>query len=725
MNSKNRLRFLSMLTLTALLFTSVGLPAVAATDNTSDHTLSDNAVIEDAEYAEVMLGGVLTGDLSNEQMFAAEAHRNNRNGHTHYGRYGYAARPVASYIEKVGTGYMKVNAGNDAVNVTYLDDKFSVKSDKTVKMELPIFGGFYMGKDAYYIVFGKSNEEHSDSAEVIRVVKYDTNWNKTAETSIKGFNTAIPFRAASLRITEYGGHLYVRTAHQMYNGHQASVMLDILESDMTLVDSLSEVVMSTFGYVSHSFDQYLVIDDKQNIICLDHGDAYPRSAVLNICGKKAGTNDKSGYATAINLIEYYPLPMEDYSYNYTGANVGGLTFSESAYLTVGSIVTQDEKTLANKDFNVYITVTNRANNSTTVLKLTSFDGKAEYAGNPFISKINNNKFLVVWPLLGTKEGKIQYLYVDGSGKPLGNVYTAAGYLSDCQPIVDGEAVIWYEDDGTKSNYYVIDGEGKLSVNNKEKQSTEETPETEEEVESEQAGVLVAGQKVDISKIYATYNPGKYKISNKNVAKVSKTGIVTTKKAGSFTIAALEKVDGVWKTINGAPVIEYEVVKPVMSQIKLTYKDEKVDAHDFVENLPVSANVVWSVKTSKNNPVVAVDEKTGMVTALRSGSATLCMKIGEEGLAKVYKKKITVKIPNLSVKDDTTIKENASKKITLKNVKADTNVEWSVSNTAVLDLVLITQKNNQVKIIGKSAGTAVVTARVEGHSYSARIIVNEK
>ncbi len=45
-------------------------------------------------------------------------------------------------------------------------------------MELDIWGGFYNGDDAYYVVEGVNNESENDEAEVIRIIKYDKTWKR-------------------------------------------------------------------------------------------------------------------------------------------------------------------------------------------------------------------------------------------------------------------------------------------------------------------------------------------------------------------------------------------------------------------------------------------------------------------------------------------------------------------------------------------------------------------
>ena len=51
------------------------------------------------------------------------------------------------------------------------------------------------------------NKEESDECEVFRFVKYDKNWNRLAQCSVKGANTYIPFDAGGLSMTETDGKL--------------------------------------------------------------------------------------------------------------------------------------------------------------------------------------------------------------------------------------------------------------------------------------------------------------------------------------------------------------------------------------------------------------------------------------------------------------------------------------------------------------------------------------
>ena len=73
-----------------------------------------------------------------------------------------------------------------------------------------------IGKDARYIVFGQNNHESDNTKEVVRVVKYDDDWNKLGQCSITSKNVYEPFAKGPLRMTENDGILYIHTSRYIY-----------------------------------------------------------------------------------------------------------------------------------------------------------------------------------------------------------------------------------------------------------------------------------------------------------------------------------------------------------------------------------------------------------------------------------------------------------------------------------------------------------------------------
>ena len=61
---------------------------------------------------------------------------------------------------------MRVFYNGKKICIEYYDDNFNIKSKKSLDMELSIWGGFYAGSDAYYLVEGQANTGESDQAEV-------------------------------------------------------------------------------------------------------------------------------------------------------------------------------------------------------------------------------------------------------------------------------------------------------------------------------------------------------------------------------------------------------------------------------------------------------------------------------------------------------------------------------------------------------------------------------
>lgn len=98
-------------------------------------------------------------------------------------------------------GSVLLNAvGEDSIQVERYQSDGSSAGVRKIPKELPLCGGFFEGKDAYYLAFGQKNLEEQDSKEVYRVVKYDKNWNRLAAASVSGGQsvTTIPMIPSSI-----------------------------------------------------------------------------------------------------------------------------------------------------------------------------------------------------------------------------------------------------------------------------------------------------------------------------------------------------------------------------------------------------------------------------------------------------------------------------------------------------------------------------------------------
>ena len=95
-------------------------------------------------------------------------------------------------------------------------DSFQLTGQQKLDVELPLFGGCFCGESYNFLVFGQNNPDESNEVEVVRIVKYDKEWNRLDAASVRGANTSVPFDAGSLRMAESQDMLYIHTCHEMY-----------------------------------------------------------------------------------------------------------------------------------------------------------------------------------------------------------------------------------------------------------------------------------------------------------------------------------------------------------------------------------------------------------------------------------------------------------------------------------------------------------------------------
>ena len=354
---------------------------------------------------------------------------------------------VKSYLTVCDNGnYMRVQSGaiEGKLLVEYYSPDFEPLSTKLIDNELPIFGAFYDSGNNYYVLSGQENPKQNDSLEVFRITKYDKNWNKIKSCGLYGANTTVPFDAGSARMTHSGDHLLVRTCHEMYkssdgNNHQANVTIEVDMPSMTITDSYTGIMNVDYGYVSHSFNQFIKTDGN-HIVALDHGDAHPRSAVL----VKYNSDFTTGkffpsYFEQVSNIDVVTYP--EYTaghYNYTGAAIGGFDVSSSSYIVAQSTVDLDYINTS-KTRNVYVSAVSKDLSINKLNKITSYAEGTDSASAPQLVKINDNSFLLLW----ARDTKVSCVKLNADGTVNGSIHTFEGSLSDCQPVIKNGRAVWY------------------------------------------------------------------------------------------------------------------------------------------------------------------------------------------------------------------------------------------------------------------------------------------
>ena len=139
-----------------------------------------------------------SGTASSQPLYSSNA------GAQNYLGYGAQwAQPVKSYLyENAVGGVSRVEYYGNAVIVEDYDSSYRFLSRKEIHSELPIWGGFFAGATSNFLIFGKENPSQSNSAEVVRIVKYSKDWQRQGSYSLNGANTTVPFDAGSVRCTD-------------------------------------------------------------------------------------------------------------------------------------------------------------------------------------------------------------------------------------------------------------------------------------------------------------------------------------------------------------------------------------------------------------------------------------------------------------------------------------------------------------------------------------------
>ena len=371
------------------------------------------------------------------------------------------ASTVKSNLTELSDGrYERVEWVSDALYVEHYSDsyRFLDAAKITASTYTPtgatqvVWGGYFTGSQFNFVVTGQSNDNDSDSIVVMRVTKYSKNWNYLGNVEYSGINTYDPFSGGSLRMTEMNGELWIRTCHEMYKTsdgyhHQANMTFRIRESDLSKIDSETNVWnfdSSPMGYVSHSFNQFIVSTGSK-IYSADHGDAYPRAIV-------AKDITPGGSKQAYYFINFKGQTGN----NYTGSTLNGFeTANNGASLIAAGTITDQNKAYSGGSSgakNIWIGVAPTDGSQVSIKYLTNyeFDGNTT-ATDPALIKINENRFLALWSTTATNDsthGPVQYVFIDGQGNTVSPVYNMNGALSNCQPIVAGDNVVWYATGGS-------------------------------------------------------------------------------------------------------------------------------------------------------------------------------------------------------------------------------------------------------------------------------------
>ncbi|MBQ8967404.1 Ig-like domain-containing protein [Ruminococcus sp.] len=396
-------------------------------------------------------------------------------------------------------GYMRVAYKNGKVYVENYDKQLNFVDGKTIDMELPVWGGFYAGFDAYYLAEGQYNTEQTQDTEVIRVIKYDKNWNRLGAASVTcgtGCEVRYPFDLGGAEMCEYRNTLYLSTGHEGFvddsvgQGHQGLLFIGIEEDTMT-----PRVVDEDFW---HSFVQFIEMDGS-DLYMLQQSEG-SRCTLLSrydqgdLHSEVTSWGFSRGEENAV-VLEYGGKHTSAWAIACK-ASVDGMAVGKDNVLGLGISIDQSTYGTENESpYNIYLTVTPKLDLSTEATKLiwlTDYTDDVSFGGQK-LTKINDNCFMVSWtenekyssdteePTEEEKaaleeqqrqeffdsveksgnydvlsENKLHYIFIDNEGNKLTEEFVAGAAFSDCQPVVDGDKVLFCASSDNSVDIYTID-----------------------------------------------------------------------------------------------------------------------------------------------------------------------------------------------------------------------------------------------------------------------------
>ena len=392
------------------------------------------------------------------------------------------ANTIGNYLYEEDGGLVRIenkknekNTKKSKIIASRYDKKGNLISKKEIIYQGEKFGGFFRGEEYNYLIFGNDNKIHDDNKEVIRIIKYDRDFNELGKLSVYGAFTKDLFGASSLRCGEIGNIILIHTARGRYDGHQSSLTIGFDEDDMTL---LNDDALGAFkrNHVSHSFNQF-VMTEGDEFITVDHCDAYPR----NILVTWLATQVLEPIADMINgnyaVIErkmFSPIKKKAIleipgmvGANQTGVSIGS-TVNMSAKVLVGvnrvdysKVKSFNSYTIKGKDVykrDIVLYSLDKNTLEVTENKYTDYtkDKNTTYTA-PKMVKLDDTRVMLIWNKLNItwekyndkivvknpKDSVLQYMIVDENGNKLSDIKTVKDMiLTDEAPILFDGKVVW-------------------------------------------------------------------------------------------------------------------------------------------------------------------------------------------------------------------------------------------------------------------------------------------
>lgn len=318
----------------------------------------------------------------------------------------------------------------EQIAIERFDEEGALASTVTLAQELPMFGAFFDSGEHFYIAYGQTNEDKDNALEVLRIVQYDRDWKRLGSVSVKGREsyTVYPFCATTSRmaVSEDGDTVALYTARLRYDGHQSNLTV-LMDAEPF---GIQKVMGGQFpdNHVSHSFGQFVRFDGDQ-MVTVDHGDAYPRSFVFQKGSRETDLLKLSG-------------SVGD---NVTGAIGSGFEVSDEGYLFLGCSDPQEGD--RKRPWNLFLAYVDQNGRG---LEFTWLTDSQESINCARLVKLDGDTFVAMW----AQEDGLHWLKLNGAGAVDGEEQVLEGVpMPPTDPVVADGDVCWLQ----LSPYSILQG----------------------------------------------------------------------------------------------------------------------------------------------------------------------------------------------------------------------------------------------------------------------------
>ena len=355
---------------------------------------------------------------------------------------------------------------NQRLELTIYDKNLKHLSNQTISLPYTEWGGLYQGEDGnYYAAVGQKNKEENDSKIVYSIIKMDQTLKETGRCNITGkeTSTTIPYDVGFARMTMAGTSLIVHTDRERYTSddgknHQSNITFII---DSTTMTQLYVGALFPFNHVSHSFNQFVKMDGG-SLIYVDHGDAYPRSVVLqtHYGFSPTGWSDNYKNRPTTNTLDLISIKGSTGD-NYTGTKVS--SFEIGTYNNVVAGVSIPHDTMTGTDIysykvqNVYVSLVAKDGYSSKLIWLTDYkEGGEISATNLRMVKLSDDKFALIYQINNNESPKTGLILINSSGTILEKKEYDTFFSCYTQPLYVNGSILWIDNNPSSDEYYWYD-----------------------------------------------------------------------------------------------------------------------------------------------------------------------------------------------------------------------------------------------------------------------------